>query len=146
MRLLWFERQGVTTWLDGWNHRLDTRFDIDEALHRGPFPASGVEIIGGAVLCLLAIWFYSDFMPLVPDEVGIVRRFGRVLPIAMESGLNIRWPWPIEVVDRVRLGQMRTVELGYRSGVAGVRQAVLLVSRTWFDSRCRGGRRDDRRR
>ena len=125
MRLLWFERQGVTTWLDGWNHRLDTRFDIDEALHTASH--FWREIIGGAVLCLLAIWFYSGLHAVGPDEVGIVRRFGRVLPIAMESGLNIRWPWPIEVVDRVRLGQMRTVELGYRSGVAGVRQA----GRSW---------------
>jgi Cu+-exporting ATPase len=49
------------------------------------------------------------------DEVGVVRRFGRVLPDDLEPGLHWRWPWPIEEVSRVRPHRLRAVEVGFRS-------------------------------
>ncbi|MGL4551450.1 MAG: HAD-IC family P-type ATPase, partial [Gemmataceae bacterium] len=124
MRLLWFERGGWDVWLKGWDRRLDARFDLDEALHAASHRWR--EILGGLAAAGLVTWGLSGAYQVGPDEVGVVRRFGRVLPGTLEPGLHVRWPWPAEVVDRVRPGAVRTVELGFRFG-PGSRQG----SRSW---------------
>jgi modulator of FtsH protease HflK len=47
-----------------------------------------------------------------PDEVGVVRRFGAVLPDPWEPGLHWGLPWGIDRVDRLKSNQTRTVEVG----------------------------------
>jgi membrane protease subunit HflK len=49
---------------------------------------------------------------LQPDEVGIVRRFGAVIPAPREPGLHCGLPWGIDRVDRLKLNQIRTLKMG----------------------------------
>src|SRR5206468_3172771 len=115
--LLGFERgDAVRVWtgrvrvVNDW---LERRLDFDGALHwlghrwRAAFAAVVVlALLGHAATGLYAIQ---------PDEVGLVRRFGRPMPDEMEPGLHWRWPWPVESVTRVRPDLVRTVEIGFRS-------------------------------
>jgi Cu+-exporting ATPase len=118
MRLLWFEREGMTRWLEGWDQQLNTRWNVDEWLHEAlHFWREG--LLAAAALGLL-FWVWTGAYAIGPDEVGVVRRFGKALPDPLQPGLNLRWPWPIERVDRLRPAQIRTVELGFRSDNAAI--------------------------
>ncbi len=70
-----------------------------------------------ATLALLGFAAYaaSGLRQIGPAEVGVVRRFGRVT-VELEPGLHVRWPTPIETVRVVRPNEVRTVEIGFRSG------------------------------
>jgi membrane protease subunit HflK len=50
------------------------------------------------------------------DEVGVVRRFGAVLPEPWEPGLHWGLPWGLDKVDRLKPGQTRTLSVGARGG------------------------------
>jgi Cu+-exporting ATPase len=120
MRLLWFERAPASpTWvrtrqslrtLDDWmGHHLN----LDEALHwlshhRKPVTAT----VAGLALVAYAL---SGLTQVGPDEVAVVRRFGRPLEQDLGPGLYWRWPWPIEEVMRVQPDRVRLVEIGFRS-------------------------------
>ncbi|MFO0842892.1 MAG: protease modulator HflK [Gemmataceae bacterium] len=79
-----------------------TPADFDQALHAlgHRWRAVAAGVIG---LSLLA-WLGSGLYAIRPDEVGVVRWFGRVGPADLEPGLHWRWPWPVEEVTRVRPG------------------------------------------
>ena len=49
-----------------------------------------------------------------PGERAVVRRFGRILPDHPAPGLHVGWPWGIDRVDRVPIGSVRRVEVGFR--------------------------------
>jgi regulator of protease activity HflC (stomatin/prohibitin superfamily) len=70
-----------------------------------------------AVVGLLLVTGYglSGLTRVDAGEVGVVRRFGRVLPDDLEPGLHWRWPWPVERVSKVRPGRLRTLEVGFRT-------------------------------
>jgi Cu+-exporting ATPase len=120
MRLLWFERPATSpTWLrlrhalqrlDLW---LEHRFDLHEASHWLVDHARPV-LLGLAALVILA-YAASGFTQVGPDEVAVVRRFGRALPGELGPGLYWRWPWPVESVVRVQPARVRTVSIGFRA-------------------------------
>ena len=53
---------------------------------------------------------------VLPGEVAVVRRFGRVLPERPEPGLHLGLPWGMDRVDRVAVDQLRRVVVGYQEG------------------------------
>jgi Cu+-exporting ATPase len=116
MRLLWFERGEGAGWWRGLERTLDVRWNVDEWLHEGLHYWR--EGLAALALLGLALWGWSGCHAIGPDEVGVVRRFGRALPETLPPGLNVRYPWPIETVSRVQPARIRTVELGFRSGNA----------------------------
>ena len=133
IRLLWFDRtttspamQGIRRQMEGVNNWLEHRFDFDEALHTASHHWR--KVLGGVTLLLLLIWAGSGLTQINADEVGIVRRFGRVLPDDLEPGLAWRWPWPVEMVTRVQPQRVQTVEIGFRN-VASPSAAT--VTRSW---------------
>lgn len=65
-----------------------------------------------AVLALMA-YLATGLTVIAQDEVGIIRRFGAVIP-AWEPGLHWGLPWGIDRLDRVKLGQTRTLSIGAR--------------------------------
>jgi len=133
MRLLWFERSEAAQWWQRLERALDVRWNVDDWLHEGMHRWREL-LTGGAVLVLL-IWVGSGCYAIGPEEVGVVRRFGRVLPELLQPGLNLRYPWPIERVDRVQPARIRTVEWGFRSG-----NATMLAAGAW--SSPHGNRRE----
>jgi Cu+-exporting ATPase len=117
MRLLAFERTAAGPTLgrvraagraiDRW---LSTA-SLDELLH---VAGHHRKRIGLAVALVGAVaWGASGFARVEVDEVGVVRRFGK-LEADLAPGLHLRWPWPIETVTRIRPGEVRIVEVGSR--------------------------------
>jgi len=65
-------------------------------------------------LGLLAGYLASGLSVVQQDEVGVVRRFGAVLPEPWEPGLHWGLPWGIDRIDRLKPGQTRTLIVGGR--------------------------------
>jgi Cu+-exporting ATPase len=120
MRLLWFERtfknpswlklrgalQALHLWLE---HHLDWHeFNHWLGHHSRP-------VTLGATVVVLAGYLLSGLTQIGPDEVGVVRRFGRPLPKDLSPGLHWCWPWPVETVTRLQPDRIRFVEIGFRS-------------------------------
>lgn len=65
---------------------------------------------------LLVLYLLSCVVFLGPDEQGLRERLGR--PIAQwDSGMHLKWPWPIETVRRLPAKRVLRVRIG-QSGAA----------------------------
>jgi Cu+-exporting ATPase len=119
MRLLWFEQTPAGVPATGWRRRLqrvngwvERNANLDEWLHGiGHHYRVVLGVVAGIALLVYA---FSGFTVVNADEVGLVRRFGRVLPDDLEPGPHWRWPWPVEQVDRVQPRRIRSVAVGFR--------------------------------
>jgi len=47
------------------------------------------------------------------DEQGVVLRFGRVVTVE-PPGIHVGLPWPLEVVERVKSAEVRTMPIGFK--------------------------------
>ncbi|HZS84874.1 MAG TPA: FtsH protease activity modulator HflK [Stellaceae bacterium] len=72
-----------------------------------------VLIAGAAV----ALWLASGFYRVLPDEQGVVLRFGRY-DRTTAPGLNYHLPAPIETYFTPKVTRVNRIEIGYRSGTA----------------------------
>lgn len=75
-------------------------------------------IIWLVLAAVIAVWVWSGFYIINPGEEGVVRRFGKQLEDIAKPGL-LFVPWPVEVVDVVKVDQIRSMELGFRTSAAG---------------------------
>src|ERR1700720_3864123 len=73
---------------------------------------TGIAIV---VLGILVIWLASGFYRVLPDEVGVVLRFG-AYNRTTQPGLNYHLPAPIESVLTPSVTRVNRTEIGYRSG------------------------------
>lgn len=72
---------------------------------------------GGAMLVavvIVAVWLLSGVYIVQEGEKAVVLRFGEKVDIT-DRGLRWRFPWPIERVDKVNVGKISTIEVGYRT-------------------------------
>ncbi len=97
--------------------------DFEELLRRGQdrfrrlLPGNfgtgaGVAIV---IAAIVVIWLVSGFYRVLPDEVGIVLRFG-AYNRTTQPGLNYHLPNPIETVLRPSVTRVNRTEIGYRTG------------------------------
>jgi membrane protease subunit HflK len=63
---------------------------------------------------LLGLYLLTGVTQVRSDERAVVRRFGHVLDYQPGPGLWIGLPWGLERVDRVRVDEVRRVEVGYQ--------------------------------
>jgi Cu+-exporting ATPase len=133
MRLLWFEHAATSPTYQRLHGRLrrvndwlERRLDVDEGVHW--LSHQWKPVLAGLLLLVLCGWGLSGLCAVGPDEVGIVRRFGRPLPDDLGPGLHWRWPWPVEAVTRLQPARVHTVEVGFRT-IPGV--AALPGARAW---------------
>lgn len=70
---------------------------------------------------LLGGYIATGVTVLQPDEVGVVRRLGAVLPEPWEPGLHWGLPWGLDRLDRLKVNQTRTIAVG----TTGPREAPL---------------------
>src|SRR3954470_14426617 len=68
----------------------------------------------GVTLVLLAGYLLTGVSEVRPGERAVIRRFGRVLPDRPGPGLHVGLPWGIDVVERISVGGVRRVTVGYR--------------------------------
>jgi membrane protease subunit HflK len=87
---------------------------------------AGGGFAGGAwiiVALVLVVWLGSGLYIVDASQRGVVLRFGKPDRNANGTVLTTmpgpRWhlPWPIESVEIVNVGQVRTIEIGYRNNV-----------------------------
>ncbi len=119
MRLLWFERAASTPFLRRSTDRLrrvndwlEHRLDLDESFHW--IVHRWKPIVAVLALFILGGWALSGLNAIGPDEIGVVRRFGRPINPDLEPGLRWCWPWPIDRVTRVQPHRVYTIEIGFR--------------------------------
>jgi membrane protease subunit HflK len=74
--------------------------------------------IAVAVIAVFVIWLASGFYRVLPDEVGIVLRFG-AYDRTTQPGLNYHLPGPIETALTPSVTRVNRTEIGYRSAEAG---------------------------
>jgi membrane protease subunit HflK len=99
--------------------------DFEELLRRGQGQFRRV-LPGGfgtgtgiavAIVAVVVIWLASGFYRVLPDEVGIVLRFG-AYNRTTQPGLNYHLPSPIETALTPSVTRVNRIEIGYRSGEA----------------------------
>ncbi len=79
---------------------------------------SGIGGFGGSVIfgVIVVVWLLSGIYIVDPAERGVVTRFGAFVE-ETKAGPHWHMPYPIETVRIVNVDQIRTAEVGYRSGV-----------------------------
>ena len=123
MRLLWGRRSQQSwlgrfenwTWngcLAGWQRCLPLRERTNWAWnYRGLFLRVAAVLLG-------LIYLGQILVIVSPDEVGVVRRFGRVHAI-LSPGPHLRLPPPFDWITREQPNRVRSLEIGPRRGAAG---------------------------
>lgn len=70
-------------------------------------------LLGAAVVILLLATAATALTLVQPGERAVVRRFGRMLVDSPGPGLYRGLPWGMDKVDRVQVGRVRRVAVGY---------------------------------
>ena len=85
----------------------------------------GLVVLGIIVLSVLFSTFYS----VGPDEVGVIKRFGRYMRVT-DPGLHVKIPFA-ESVTKVKVKRIFKEEFGFRTVQAGVR--TIYAPERWQD-------------
>jgi membrane protease subunit HflK len=112
---------GKGPWGSGPQQSGPTPPDLEEFLRRsqdklrtvlpgGSLGGKGLALI---VLAALAIWGFSGFFRVDPDELGVVLRFGKYVRDA-KPGLNYHLPYPIESVLTPKVTRVNRIDIGMR--------------------------------
>jgi len=133
---------GKGPWGSGPQPSGSTPPDLEEILRRGQdklrrvLPGGNLGGKGFALLALaaVALWGFSGFFRVEPDELGVVLRFGKDVR-EVQPGLNYHLPYPIETaltpkalrVNKIDIG-MRQVEDGRRSATRDVPEESLMLT------------------
>ena len=86
-------------------------------------------IVLGLVAIVGLLVVFDSFYQVQPEEVGMIRRFGKYLAPPTQPGLRFKLPF-IDVVDKVPVQRQLKLEFGFRTLEAGVRT---LYSQQDFD-------------
>jgi len=70
------------------------------------------------LLILLLLWLISGIYIVSPDEVGVVKRFGKMVRVTM-PGPHYHLPYPIETVLKPKVTKVRRIEIGFRTVSVG---------------------------
>ncbi len=98
---------------------------------------SGGKPIGLILIILLFVWLASGLYRVLPDEQGVVLRFGKFVKTT-QPGLNYHIPFPVETVETPKVTKVNRMDIGFRSerdsgfttggGVADVPQESLMLT------------------
>jgi len=74
---------------------------------------SSKPIILGLVF-IIVIWAFSGLYRVLPDEQGVVLRFGKFVSTT-QPGLNYHIPYPVETVLTPKVTKVHRVDIGFRA-------------------------------
>jgi membrane protease subunit HflK len=63
---------------------------------------------------ILVVWLLTGIYVVGPDEVGVIRTFGEYTRVT-QSGLNWKFPSPIETANTPKVTEVKRIEFGFRS-------------------------------
>jgi modulator of FtsH protease HflK len=98
--------------------------------------SSGGKPIGLILIILAFVWLASGLYRVLPDEQGVVLRFGKFIKTT-QPGLNYHIPMPIESVQTPKVTKVNRMDIGFRSerdsgfssgGVADVPEESLMLT------------------
>ena len=100
--------------------------DLEEMLRRGQdrlkrvLPGGNLGSKGFALLGLaaIALWGFSGFFRVEPDELGVVLRFGKEVR-EVQPGLNYHLPYPVETALTPKALRINKIDIGMREISAG---------------------------
>jgi modulator of FtsH protease HflK len=112
---------GKGPWGSGQPSSGSTPPDLEEMFRRGqdklrgffPGGARGGRSFALVALALVALWGFSGFFRVEPDERGVVLRFGKADRV-VEPGLNYHLPYPIETVQVPKALRVNKIDVGMR--------------------------------
>tara|TARA_Y100001970_G_scaffold119900_1_gene148703 strand:- start:262 stop:1356 length:1095 start_codon:yes stop_codon:yes gene_type:complete len=70
-------------------------------------------VIFGLIL-LVVVWAFSGLYRVLPDEQGVVLRFGKFVSTT-QPGLNYHIPYPVETVLTPKVTKVNRIDIGFRS-------------------------------
>jgi modulator of FtsH protease HflK len=110
---------GKGPWGSGPQSSGPTPPDLEELLRRsqdklrtvlpGGLGGRGLMLIGAAVV---ALWLFSGFYRVEPDELGVVQLFGRYVGEPQPPGLRYHWPYPIETAQTPKALHVNKLDIG----------------------------------
>src|SRR3989440_942816 len=123
---------GKGPWGSGPQSSGPTPPDLEELLRRsqdklrtvlpgGSFGGRGFALIA---LAVLALWGFSGFFRVEPDELGVVLRFGKYVR-DVQPGLNYHLPYPIESALTPKALRVNKIDVGMRM-VEDIRRGTTL--------------------
>tara|TARA_R110002072_G_scaffold927_1_gene7414 strand:- start:86766 stop:90104 length:3339 start_codon:yes stop_codon:yes gene_type:complete len=118
LRLLWFERWEQTRLgqlTNSLEQAVEWLIDVlspSRIVFRLVENARVIVRLAGAAIALA--WFMSGLCLVEEDQQAVVTRFGK-FETTLDSGLHWRWPAPFEKVRKERVGNLRVVQIGFRS-------------------------------
>jgi len=77
--------------------------------------AKGGKPLFLGLIILLIIWAASGLYRVLPDEQGVVLRFGKFINTT-QPGLNYHFPYPIETALTPKVTKVNRMDIGFRSG------------------------------
>jgi len=99
--------------------------------------SAGGKPIGLILIILAFVWLASGLYRVLPDEQGVVLRFGKFVKTT-QPGLNYHIPFPIESAQTPKVTKVNRIDIGFRSerdsgfsqggGVADVPQESLMLT------------------
>ena len=87
------------------------------------------------LLLLVVVWMFSGLYRVLPDEQGVVLRFGRFVSTT-QPGLNYHIPYPLESVLTPKVTKVNRIDVGFRaasdsgrtSGIGDVPEESLMLT------------------
>jgi len=79
----------------------------------GGKPGGSKPIVLGLIL-LVVVWAFSGLYRVLPDEQGVVLRFGKFVNTT-QPGLNYHIPYPVETVLTPKVTKVNRIDIGFRS-------------------------------
>jgi len=76
--------------------------------------SSGSKPIIFGLILLIVIWAFSGLYRVLPDEQGVVLRFGKFVSTT-QPGLNYHIPYPVETVLTPKVTKVNRIDIGFRS-------------------------------
>jgi membrane protease subunit HflK len=112
---------GKGPWGSGPHSSGPTPPDLEEILRRGQdklrrflpggnLGGRGIALLG---LAAIALWGFSGFFKVEPDELGVVLRFGKDVR-EVQPGLNYHLPYPIESALTPKALRVNKIDIGMR--------------------------------
>jgi membrane protease subunit HflK len=82
---------------------------IDRLKSKFNLKLPGIFVI---IIIIVVIWILSGIYTVAPNEVGVIKRFGKFV-YTTTPGVHYHFPYPIESVLKVKVDEVKKMEIGY---------------------------------